>query len=1602
MIKQIHENFPEVNDKPAATLSSATVTLQDMAERTIASTVKLDGQSPTDFSKDWELEHDGERYIMPLRRPQAAKGNESINATADLTFYHWAEYQLKRYYFFTVQSVATDEYIPDKYIASVSLSLSDFKDLFNKVLHYYFGDKISMRIAKEWESKTDPDPVNIEISYSYLWDVLIQFYELFAVRWKIIREGDNYVIVVGQSEPEISHIFQYGYEGGLLKVERQIQDENIRNILYGRGGEKNIPYRYFKRQDPDNPSFAADPDAIPELENVFFSELRSKEFRDYVQGWKCNRNRKLAYSDGEGVFMVKPDTKRTDWAYLKALADTKFDPPEYVKDDASIDRYGELVGSLENNEDIYPSIQGRYIDGLGRIDEAVDVEQVEDVSMVNNAEKQAMTADVPGGQDTINVKVSNLPANKQISVTVTPENGAFQVPEGYTGDFDVTGVSGRVMRKHSGAFISLEESTQWEIVGDYTINVYNIKGEVVPASGLPAGSYTYSVTATFVIKVNDDYNLSITTQVSGGKLTNSLNSDPERDGRTFRVWVKNIWQTSKLATESNSAYVDRVWNPILGDREKQEAKLVFASGQLSISEDYEFTIHKIEYDPSHNIRIGTNDIGQPILATSEWCLTLIKSEADYESTGMLVPSMQRQGQAGDFFFFTGIDMPHLYVTLAEKALSDYKLEELAKVADISPTWQVQVDRVRANEVVDGKPLRDWLVPGAPLRLTNLTTPLFDIDGAYETLYIQSVTLKYREPSNSDAALNPDIELILSNNYETTASPVAQLQGSVNALSRRLGSLGNIEQLIRAVGDKLYLRKDGIADLSVSPTSFANLLTSYGFREGMIGGQGWGFYRDANGNWVLETDRLKARQDFEVNTLIVSQIEARGGMIVESAASLEITAVQEVDNGYKCFFDQKDGSIKNLFKVDDVALCHRFNPATTTSPTVADSTESEGYEKFYKRRVVEVGNDYVLLTNRMIDTNGSGSPSAGDVIVQFGSYSNANRRFVIIRDVVGGGYERFLENLVSVDSPGQEYFFVGKQSSTGARFFLGNDSNFIEYLNGKLRIKAELSVESTIGDKSFDAYFEELAGDVFDNYALLTSTPAEVVIPKDQDTSSVQYVWLYDVVGVKGRSISFSCDCELLGNGTAVGGSKVLAFALLERSNYVVGTSTLHSINLNTFAPGQYHIEVPHRKVSDLADDVIKVGFVVRGYNDFTIRIKNVMISESGHLPAWRPSSSDRDTLYRALLGNTTISGGLVLSSVIETGEQSGDTFIVRSGISGLIDTAHSHGGPVFWGGGTYQQASDGKSTYVIYMDGTGHASGGVVQFKEDRLKIGDIMSLSRDGLEMSINNSAEPQMAVGNYDISQYTRALDHSLLFVAPTYQGATYNGQTLFSTKDDGEGGYALTLYCDDASSASSFYFPSAGSLNIQIGPVLAGATITLVDSQYSSVGNFSLGTAGSVLPSFRDNPSLQPWLKIEIVDNYNNNNVLNTQTIRPKYDNGYPYWSLSSFSWTASKYHGYLSVRLSLINNTHIGCNISRQCIVIYSPYNLRAKLTNPQLNRTLLGQNGAMLSWGTSNQYQTNGLWGIRVGEYGIKVCADGIYILRPGHTVWEKLNPDKMI
>lgn len=1001
MIKDIKEiNFPDY-----ATLSSATVTLNDMGDKTISTQVKIDGAVIPDFSYDWVVEFKGERYIQPLRQPQAGKNTDSKSSTINLTFYQWAIWQMKRYYFVEMASTESGTPIADKYIASLGLNLSDFCVAFQKVLDYYFDGEITIDLNPEY--KDEKGVQFMGISYSYIWDVLQKVYEVYGVRWTI--EGNT--IKVGYPSAVLSHIFQYGYEGGLMSIERQVQDSNIRNSLLGRGGEQNLPAYYFK-EAPQDSLFVSDPDAIPELANIYFANLRGKTFRDYVKGWKAK------HYDGEP--MVEPTEE-----YTKGYTDTTFNPIEYVKDDASIEKYGLLQGALENNDDIYPSIQN----APNSQDVVIAVEKVLSDNIDESILYDSVIENISPYHITLDIEGNDSIQQEAFIANIT-------IPEHYAG-------------KVSSKPIIVSQGNV-ELLLSSIVMVNKTTGEtIVDASIYQDGEY--DMYCRYAIHNMGSTATQVTFALEQIKVHISVFDYPADLWKpTFDIWVKNIWDSKRNEGESDEAYAERVWRPILGDRQGNDAKVCFSTGWLSSYSDYEFTIVDFAYDGSKSY----NGV------SSEWRLTLQKSDAELEATGKYIPSSATNGQAqaGDKFFFIGIDMPYDYVLWAEERLDDYKYTALNEVCEIQPQWVVRFDKLR---IQDEDNLIDALTAGGVINIADVRF----ISAQSIALYLTSVTYSWE-----DGGMTPNVEVVLADKVTPIQSTVSQIQGSIEIINSQLSGIGNAPQLVRQIGDALYLRKDGTPDTSKSPTKFVGNISGYNFEQGLIGGTDWGIYKDVNGLSVAEFDKIIARNDLTVNTLVVNQVSAIGGIQVMSAAAMTVSRVVETEDGYECFFDQKNGSIANLFKVNDIAYSQRYD---------ADNVKT----KYYKRIVTDVSVDSITLSKT--EKDGDGIPTVDDNIIHFGNTTDVTRQSIVIIDPLNGGSIQVYSNVNSFNLDRKNYVGIGFNLNTQRAFIYGYgdvligdrdmQNNYISYRIPEGKEEAELHINADVvfGDKSTTSWGETI-------------------------------------------------------------------------------------------------------------------------------------------------------------------------------------------------------------------------------------------------------------------------------------------------------------------------------------------------------------------------------------------------------------------------------------------------------------------------------------------------------------------------------------------------
>lgn len=280
----------------------------------------VDGNAPdiADFA-DCYVVYDGECYGIASIKPTGSKDNTTLDYTYELTF-KGTEEELTRRKVRDLALVGVDSFVSQGTSFSIYTNLSQFQQLLQNNLTYYFGDEWTVNL-----SATSTDSVRIDVSNTTLFELLSKTYEYFGLRWKV--EGKT--ITIGYEPEQIDHVFDYGKDGGLVKITRTGQDASIVNRLTGGGGTRNLPQNYFTDRYSD---FAPDPNVVSDTVNI--KNLMPKVFRDSVIAGN------LPYID-------------------------------YVEDEASIALNGVREDALQPNEDIYPSIAGVEVSGLGRIDEII-------------------------------------------------------------------------------------------------------------------------------------------------------------------------------------------------------------------------------------------------------------------------------------------------------------------------------------------------------------------------------------------------------------------------------------------------------------------------------------------------------------------------------------------------------------------------------------------------------------------------------------------------------------------------------------------------------------------------------------------------------------------------------------------------------------------------------------------------------------------------------------------------------------------------------------------------------------------------------------------------------------------------------------------------------------------------------------------------------------------------------------------------------------------------------------------------------------------------------------------------------------------------------
>lgn len=201
--------------------------------------------------------------------------------------------------------------------------------------------------------------------------------------------------------------------------------------------------------------------------------------------------------------------------------------------------------------------------------------------------------------------------------------------------------------------------------------------------------------------------------------------------------------------------------------------------------------------------------------------------------------------------------------------------------------------------------------------------------------------------------------------------------------------------------------DGIHGITDEGVATLKEIVSAAFRSGALGsGFKLGNYSDSEDSY-LEVDRLLVRKAAEFVKLVIRELQSVGGEIVLSPASMKISKVQFLRAGtpqlesaplqydvYRCSFLTKQGDeeITNPFVVNDLVRCQTFN--------IKEGTTANAKNKYYWRRVMQVGTDYIDILALSGDTYGDSQPEVGDELVQMGNTTDVARQSVLYLSAYG--------------------------------------------------------------------------------------------------------------------------------------------------------------------------------------------------------------------------------------------------------------------------------------------------------------------------------------------------------------------------------------------------------------------------------------------------------------------------------------------------------------------------------------------------------------------------------------------------------------------------
>ena len=391
----------------------------------------------------------------------------------------------------------------------------------------------------------------------------------------------------------------------------------------------------------------------------------------------------------------------------------------------------------------------------------------------------------------------------------------------------------------------------------------------------------------------------------------------------------------------------------------------------------------------------------------------IAVQKETSTLGVVMPNASAgfKPKQGDKFVITGIKAPSVLITAAERRLDEALIKHMSENNEDKFSYSVKFSRIFLQENPD---FAAMLNENAKLTIK------------YNNELVDAFVSNYQVKIDDNALVSAEVELV--NSLEAGQSDIKQIIQSVEGeVVRGLGNISTGGNSFNAsVADKMYLSKikrdtaqglinfekgltfgDGTHRITPEGVAIFKELVSQIFKSGANGsGFKLGNYSDSEDSY-LEVDRLLVRKAAEFVRLVIRELQSVGGEIVLSPASMKISKVQFLRAGtpqlessplqydvYRCSFLTKRGDeeITNPFAVNDLVRCQTFN--------IKEGTTANAKNKYYWRRVVRVGADYIDILALSGGNYGDSQPEVGDELVQMGNTTDVARQSVLYLSAYG--------------------------------------------------------------------------------------------------------------------------------------------------------------------------------------------------------------------------------------------------------------------------------------------------------------------------------------------------------------------------------------------------------------------------------------------------------------------------------------------------------------------------------------------------------------------------------------------------------------------------